>query len=108
MQSFQEAMERGETTHLMPMFNAEEKLKKGIIRKEDIPYMQRGGKWDNTDVKGSKTVLKWSKRDVEYVRASEARRAMPGCGWCGSQEVVPVGGGGRLGGVRGDRRARRF
>lgn len=37
MQSFQEAMERGEATHLMPMFNAQEKLKSGKIRKEDIP-----------------------------------------------------------------------
>jgi hypothetical protein len=38
--------------HLMPMFNAKEKLKKGAIKEEDIPYMQRGGSWDNTDVKG--------------------------------------------------------
>jgi hypothetical protein len=37
MQSFQEAMERGETGHLMPMFNAQAKLKSGEIRKEDIP-----------------------------------------------------------------------
>ena len=37
MQSFQEALERGEAAHLMPMFNAKEKLKKGSIRKEDIP-----------------------------------------------------------------------
>lgn len=40
-QSFQEALERGETTHLMPVFNAEEKVKKGQIKREDIPYMQR-------------------------------------------------------------------
>ena len=36
-QSFQEAPERGETTHLMPVFNAKEKIKKGEIKLEDIP-----------------------------------------------------------------------
>ena len=40
--------------HLMPMMNAKEKLKKGAIKEEDIPYMQRGGSWDNADVKGGK------------------------------------------------------
>jgi len=43
-QSFQEALERGETTHLMPVFNAKEKLRKGELKEEDIPYMQRGGR----------------------------------------------------------------
>lgn len=45
MQSFQEALERGEASHLMPVFNAKEKIARGEIRKEDVPYMQRGGKW---------------------------------------------------------------
>lgn len=72
MQSFQEALERGEVSlwfffwrnmvvsvdspfylfarfpkaaHLMPVFNAKEKIARGEIRKEDVPYMQRGGKW---------------------------------------------------------------
>jgi hypothetical protein len=40
--------------HLMPMFNAKDKLKKGAIKPQDIPYMQRGGSWDNTDIKGGK------------------------------------------------------
>ena len=31
--------------HLMPVFNAKEKIARGEIRKEDVPYMQRGGKW---------------------------------------------------------------
>jgi hypothetical protein len=44
-QSFQEALERGEAAHQMPVFNAKEKLKKGEIKLEDIPYMQRGGSW---------------------------------------------------------------
>jgi len=65
-QSFQEAMERGEATHLMPVFNAKEKIKRGELRPEDIPYMQRGGSWDNTDVKNARNRKKWLKSDKEY------------------------------------------
>jgi hypothetical protein len=66
MQSFQEAMERGEASHLMPVFNAKERIKKGTLRKEDVPYMQRGGKWDNTDIKGAKNKKKWLSSDKDY------------------------------------------
>jgi hypothetical protein len=45
MQSFQEALERGEAAHQLPMFNAKQKLARGEIKLEDIPYMQRGGSW---------------------------------------------------------------
>lgn len=65
MQSFQEALERGEAAHLMPMFNANDKLKKGLIKKEDIPYMQRGGAWDNSDVRGAKR-KRWLTSDKAY------------------------------------------
>jgi hypothetical protein len=65
MQSFQEAMERGEATHLMPVFNAKERVKKGEIKVQDIPYMQRGGSWDQSDVKGAKK-NRWLKSDKEY------------------------------------------
>jgi hypothetical protein len=64
-QSFQEALEKGETTHLMPVFNAKEKVRAGKLKVEDIPYMQRGGNWDNTDVKGAKKVA-WLKSDKSY------------------------------------------
>jgi hypothetical protein len=37
MQSFQEALERGEAEHLLPVFNAKEKIAKGILKPEDIP-----------------------------------------------------------------------
>ena len=65
MQSFQEAMERGEAKHLMPVFNAKERVKRGELKVEDIPYMQRGGNWDNSDVKGAKK-KNWLKSDKEY------------------------------------------
>ncbi len=66
-QSFQEALERGEATHLMPVMNAKEKVKKGILKKEDIPYMQRGGNWDNSDVRGARK-SKWLKSDKDYAK----------------------------------------
>lgn len=44
-QSFQEALERGEASHMMPVENAKARLAKGEIKLEDIPYMQRGGSW---------------------------------------------------------------
>lgn len=65
MQSFQEAMERGEASHLMPVFNAKERVAKGELKVEDIPYMQRGGNWDNSDVKGAKKKA-WLKSDKDY------------------------------------------
>ena len=37
MQSFQEALERGEATHLMPVFDAKKKIARGEIRPEDVP-----------------------------------------------------------------------
>jgi len=65
LQSFQQELEQGKASHLMPMFNAKEKLSKGAIKKEDIPYMQRGGSWDNTDVKGAKK-KGWNESDKKY------------------------------------------
>merc|ERR1712228_301653 len=65
-QSFQEALERGEAEHLLPVEFAEEKVRKGILRREDIPYMQRGGSWDNTDIKGARNKKKWLESDKEY------------------------------------------
>mmetsp|Transcript_13782 Transcript_13782/g.29010 ORF Transcript_13782/g.29010 Transcript_13782/m.29010 type:complete len:211 (+) Transcript_13782:81-713(+) len=64
-QSFQEALERGEASHMMPVENAKERLRKGEIKLEDIPYMQRGGSWDNSDIKGAKKV-RWLESDKEY------------------------------------------
>lgn len=54
LQSFQKDMEEGKAGHLMPMMNAKSLLKQGKIKQQDIPYMQRGGNWDDSDVKGAK------------------------------------------------------
>jgi hypothetical protein len=37
MRSFQEALEMGETSHLLPVPNWKDQLAKGQIRREDIP-----------------------------------------------------------------------
>ena len=50
----------------MPVANAKERVARGELKVEDIPYMQRGGNWDNIDVKGAKKV-KWLKSDKDYV-----------------------------------------
>ena len=61
--AFQKDLEDGKTAHLMPMFNAKELLKQKKIKAEDIPYMQRGGSWDGTDV-GKK--VKGNEMDRKY------------------------------------------
>ena len=66
MQAWQEAYERGETGHAFAPFGYREALKKGEIKKEDVPYMVRaGGSWDNSDVLGAKR-RRWSKTDRDY------------------------------------------
>lgn len=52
MQSFVAALEKGEAKHLMPV--NPKKVKSGEIALKDVPYMQRGGSWDNSDLLGKK------------------------------------------------------
>ena len=47
------------------MFDAKKKVARGELKLEDIPYMQRGGSWDNSDIKGAKK-KRWLKEDKEY------------------------------------------
>merc|ERR1719281_2319939 len=48
MASFMKAQERGEAEHLFPV--NPEKVRKGEIALKDVPYMQRGGSWTNSDL----------------------------------------------------------
>jgi urocanate hydratase len=58
---FTEGREMGTIEYNMPMENAKEKIKKGLIKPEDIPYMQRpGGMPDNSDLK-KKFKFPWEK-----------------------------------------------
>ena len=79
-ESYQKALEQGDrTAKNMPVFFAKEKLARGEITKADIPYMQRGGSWDNSDVKGIKGWYnsndgglfgkKWTDADKAYDRS---------------------------------------
>lgn len=49
----------------MPVENAEARLRSGELKPEDIPYMQRGGSWDNSDIKGAKK-KSWLQSDKDY------------------------------------------
>ncbi|KAL7541202.1 hypothetical protein ACHAXR_012648 [Thalassiosira sp. AJA248-18] len=64
LQGFQEDLEKGKSTHLFPAMFAKERVKRGQMKEEDIPYMQRGrgASWDNSDVKGAKK-KEWSETD---------------------------------------------
>jgi hypothetical protein len=57
-------------TPTQPVFNAKEKLKRGQIKQEDIPYMQRLGSWDGSDVGKKK---KWNDVDRKYDQSQKPR-----------------------------------
>ena len=94
MASFMRAQERGEAEHLFPVDPA--KVRTGEIPLKDVPYMQRGGSWTNSDLTGkgkgwmntgfgmyafndgkAKTA-KANKFDAMYNPGSEARRLLRG------------------------------
>jgi hypothetical protein len=67
LRSFQEDLEKGKAGHLMPVFNAKQKLAAGKIKAEDVPYMQRLGSWDNADLGGKAKKVEGNKWDKVYV-----------------------------------------
>ena len=89
MGEFLKDLETGDAQHLMPVFNAKEKLARGEITIDDIPYMQRGGNWDMSDVKGAK-VLRSTKKDLEYDGGSSKTTSIFGAKnlpWQGGSEA---------------------
>jgi hypothetical protein len=51
-EEFAQGRENGTLKYNFPMENAKDKLEKGIIKPEDVPYMQRnGGMPDDSDIK---------------------------------------------------------
>ena len=93
MQAWQEAYERGETGHAFAPFGYREKLKKGEIRMEDVPYMVRkNGKWDNSDAGLFARKQKWSKLDRQYAAGGYKKEQSisilgsgPGFNWTGEK-----------------------
>ena len=87
--SFVSAMEKGEAGHLFAV-NPED-VRSGKVALKDVPYMQRGGSWDNSDLGGKKgwmttgfgmkafndgkadtsNVKKWTKEDKKYAGAEK-------------------------------------
>ena len=75
----------------MAPYGYREKLKSGQIKKQDVPYMVRGGSWDNADVRGAKK-KRWLKSDVDYSRGGYKKEQSasilgsgPGFDWTGTR-----------------------
>lgn len=93
MQAWQEAYERGETGHAFAPFGYREKLKKGEIRKDEVPYMVRpNGKWDNSDAGAFARRQKWTQKDREYAAGGYKKEQSisilgsgPGFNWTGEK-----------------------
>jgi hypothetical protein len=67
MQAWQEAYERCEAAHNIAPIGYRKKIKEGKLRKEEVPYMVRGGRWDNSDVFGARR-KRWLKTDKDYAK----------------------------------------
>ena len=81
LQAFQSELEQGKASHLMPVMFAKDRVKKGELKPEDVPYMQRGGAWDNADVKGAKK-KQWNSVDKKYESIEGTARKVD---WTGQQ-----------------------
>lgn len=93
MQAWQEANERGQTGHTFAPLGYRQALKDGRLKKENVPYMVRGGSWDNSDVVGAKR-LPWNKKDKEYAKGGYKKEQSasilgsgPGFDWTGSRSL---------------------
>jgi hypothetical protein len=92
MEAWQKAYEGGEANHAFAPFNFQDKLRQGLISKADIPYMVRGGHWDNSDVTGAKK-KKWLPEDVDYIlkkgylkhQSASWLGSGPGFDWAGAR-----------------------
>lgn len=91
MQAWQEAYERSETGHSFAPFGYRQQLKEGKINKQDVPYMVRGGSWDDSDIFGFAR-RKWNKSDKEYAKGGYKKEQSasilgsgPGLNWTGEE-----------------------
>lgn len=91
MEAWQKAYEQGQAGHVFAPVGFREKLQKGLIRRVDVPYMVRGGSWDNSDVNGARR-LPWTKEDKAYAKGGYKKEQSasilgsgPGLDWTGSR-----------------------
>lgn len=94
LQAWQEAMEQGKDGHKFAPIGYKEAVRNGKLKMTDIPYMVRGGHWDNSDVKGAKRI-KWTKKDKEYASGGYRKEQSvsilgsgPGLDWTGKGHKV--------------------
>jgi hypothetical protein len=85
LQSFQTELEKGKAGHLMPVMFAKKLVKEGKLKPEDVPYMQRGGAWDDSDVKGAKK-KDWNDVDKRYSATQAASAFRLNVDWTGQQK----------------------
>jgi hypothetical protein len=88
---WQKALQKGQAKHVFAPVGYREQLKKGLMKKEDVPYMVRGGSWDKSDIFGAFR-LPWNKKDVEYARGGYKKEQSasllgsgPGLDWTGKR-----------------------
>ena len=91
MEAWQKAYEHGNAKHSFAPVGFQAKLKQGLLRREDVPYMVRGGSWDNSDVLGARR-LKWTKEDKVYASGGYKKEQSasllgtgPGIDWTSSR-----------------------
>jgi len=91
LQAWQESFEKGQAGHTFAPIGYKEKQRKQLIRKTDIPYMVRGGSWDDSDIAGAKR-LPWTKKDKEYAKGGYKKEQSasilgygPGFDWTGNR-----------------------
>jgi hypothetical protein len=91
MFAWQQAYEKGQANHSFAPVGYREKLKSGELKKSDVPYMVRGGSWDNSDVSGARR-LPWLKADKDYARGGYKKEQSasilgsgPGLDWAGAR-----------------------
>lgn len=88
LQSFQSDLEKGKASHLLPVMFAKDRVKKGELKEEDVPYMQRGGNWDDSDVKGAKK-KQWNQIDKSHESMKGPSKSVD---WTGRQARSGPGG----------------
>jgi hypothetical protein len=93
LRGWQVAFEKGQASHTFAPIKCKDQLQRGLIRKDDVPYMVRGGAWDNGDLGGGRR-LKSSPHDREYARGGYKREQSasllgsgPGLDWTGARRA---------------------
>lgn len=96
LEAWQKAHEKGQASHVFAPVGYRDKMKKGLMKKVEVPYMVRGGSWDNSDLPGTRR-LPWNKKDVDYAHGGDKKAqsasllgAGPGLDWTGTRQQSDI------------------